>query len=267
MRNRIDVTLSASRAVGKPVLVPFVTVGFPSVEMSQSLAETVLESGADMLELGIPFSDPLADGPTIQMTSYAALKNNVNIETVITVLGNLRTSQPTVPLIVMGYYNPFLRYGVERFLDCAAAAGLDGIIVPDLPLEESAEFRQQCYDRRIHLVPLLAPTSPTHRIKKACAVAGGFIYCVSLTGVTGARRDLSADVERLVLEIRTFTDLPVLVGFGVSTRKHVEFIGEFADGAVVASALLDAVNRANDNDKLETAERFVRELIERPREL
>ena len=260
MPNRIDVTLGRLRAAGETALAPFFTVGFPDVPTSEALALAALEAGADMLELGIPFSDPLAEGPTIQMTSYRALRNGVNLDTVLEVMTRLRASQPRAPLILMGYYNPFLQFGEEEFFQRARDAGADGVIVPDLPTEESGGFKETCEGHGVYLIPLLAPTSSDERIAAACKGASGFIYCLSLTGVTGARRSLSSNVSRLVGRIRQHSGLPVLVGFGVSQRQHVEEIGGFADGAIVGSAFLDAVDRAPLDRVADTASEFVRAL-------
>lgn len=257
MKNRIDEKMQALLEAGQTALVPFITIGFPDVEMSESLAQAVIESGADMLELGIPFSDPLADGPTIQMTSYRALQHGVNVDTALGTVRNLRGKGVQVPLIFMGYYNPYLHYGIERFAKNAADAGLDGMIVPDLPTEESSVFRDLCEQNGMHVIPLLAPTSTDERIAQACKGAGGFIYCVSLTGVTGARQSLASGLSELVGRIRRHTNLPVLVGFGVSRREHVEEIGKFADGAIVASALLAAIDQAPKDQVLQTARDFV----------
>ncbi len=260
MTNRIDVRLKELREAGETALAPFVTIGFPDVETSENLVEVIAQSGGDMLELGIPFSDPLADGLTVQKASFRALENGVSVTTSLEVLRRLRGRGVEAPLIFMGYFNPFLRYGTERFVGDAAEAGLDGIIVPDLPLEEAGPFKKLCESRGIYLVPLLAPTSTDERIAQACKGANGFIYCVSLTGVTGARQELSSGLSDMVGRIRRHTDLPVLVGFGVSSREHVTEIGRFADGAVVASALLDAIDRSTAEQVLETASEFVRKL-------
>ena len=257
MPNRIDQTLERLRRSGRPALAPFITVGFPDIETSAKLARTVLEAGGDLLELGVPFSDPLADGPTIQMTSYRALQNGVTVRKCLEVLSDLREHGVDAPMIFMGYYNPYLHYGLERFLDDAKASGLDGMIVPDLPTEEAAVLGLMAAERGIHLIPLLAPTSSDARIQDACKAAGGFIYCVSLTGVTGARRSFSEQTAGLVARIRRHTDLPVLVGFGVSRREHLEAISEFADGAIVASALLDAVDKAPVDGRLDAARDFI----------
>jgi tryptophan synthase alpha chain len=260
LANRIDDTLGRLRADGATAVVPFITIGFPDVETSESLVEALIASGADMIELGIPFSDPLADGPTIQMTSFRALKNGVTVHTSLDLLSRLRANGIDAPLIFMGYYNPFLQFGTDRLAAAAEEAGLDGVIVPDLPTEEAGPFGETCARHGIYLIPLLAPTSTDQRIERACSQANGFIYCVSLTGVTGARQSLSGGVGDLVARIRRHTELPVLVGFGVSKREHVEEIGRYADGAVVGGALLDAIDKAPEGRRVETAAAFVRGL-------
>ncbi|MCL0029102.1 tryptophan synthase subunit alpha [Dehalococcoidia bacterium] len=260
MQNRIDATLARLRGEGKQALVPFLTIGFPDIPTSEAMATAVLESGADMLELGVPFSDPLAEGPTIQMTSHRALRNGVTLATLLEVVTRLRGNHPHAPLVLMGYYNPFLRVGLEAFARRASDAGVDGVIVPDLPTEESGEFKDACEGHGIHLIPLLAPTSSDARIEAACKGARGFIYCLSLTGVTGVRRALSSDLSQLVGRIRRHSDLPVLVGFGISQRQHVKEVGGFADGAIVGSAILDAVDKAPLGREADTARDFVRAL-------
>ena len=170
------------------------------------------------------------------MTSYRALENGVTLTGCLDALRNLRRSGVEAPLVFMGYYNPYLRYGLDKFLDDASEAGLDGMIVPDLPTEEAGRLSEMAGKRGIHLVPMLAPTSSDDRIRDACESAGGFIYCVSVTGVTGARASVSGQVSQLVGRIRRHTDLPVLVGFGVSRPEHLREIGEFADGAAVGTA-------------------------------
>lgn len=260
MANRIDTTLAALRDAGKPALAPFITLGFPDGATSEALAEGILEAGADMLELGIPFSDPLADGPVIQMTSFRALEGGATLASSLDALRSLRGRGVDAPLIFMGYLNPFLRYGMERFAADAAAAGLDGMIIPDLPPEESPPYQAILEARGIYLIPLLAPTSTEARIAQACKQARGFIYCVSVTGTTGERAALSAGVEDLAALIRSQTDLPVIVGFGVSQYEHVRRIGGFADGAAVGSALLDAVDRAPEGEAVAAAQRFIRRL-------
>ena len=260
MPNRIDTVLGKLRESGRTALAPYITIGFPDVPTSEEIVRTILASGGDMLELGVPFSDPLADGPTIQMTSYRALQNGVTVRECLNVVRRLRASGVESPLIFLGYYNPYLRYGLDRFLDDAAAAGLDGMIVPDLPTEEATQFGEMCASRGIHLIPMLAPTSSDERIEDACKAAGGFIYCVSLTGVTSARSTLSRATAGLVERIRQHTDLPILVGFGVSRPEHLVEIGTYAEGAAVGSALLDAVDNAPPDGKVDAARDFIHTL-------
>ena len=257
MANRIDIKLQSLRSAGKTALVPYVTIGFPDLDTSRTLAEVIAGSGADMLELGVPFSDPLADGPTVQMASFRALQQGVTTRVSLEVVRDLRAAGVEIPLILMGYYNPFLRYGVEDLVRDSESAGLDGFIVPDLPTEEAGPLKTLCQERGIYVVPMLAPTSTDERIEQACRDAHGFIYCVSVTGVTSARSKLSSGISGLVERIRRHTDLPVLVGFGVSNREHVEEIGRYADGAVVGSALLDAIDKSPSDRAPEAARRFV----------
>ena len=260
MPNRIDTTLANAREAGRSALGPYITVGYPDVPTSTDIAEAVLESGADMLELGIPFSDPLAEGPTIQKSSFHALQQGVTMNASLDVLRDLRQRGVDSPLIFMGYINPFLAYGMERFARDAAAAGLDGVILPDLPAEESTLFADILEENGIYLVPLLAPTSSDTRIERACSRARGFIYCVSLTGVTGARSELRQGIEDMVGRVRQFTDLPLMVGFGISRREHVESVSRFADGVMVGSALIDAIGNAPEGGAVEAARELVKAL-------
>ena len=257
MENRIDLKLLEVKSENRPALVPYLTVGYPSIKLSTEIALKTLVSGADMLELGIPFSDPIADGPTIQKTGFKALENGVSLSVCMDVLTKVREENNDSPIIFMGYFNPFLQYGLERFMGDASDRGLDGLIIPDLPMEESVVISEQCRKNGIHHIPLLAPTSTKERIKSSCEQAGGFIYCVSLTGVTGARDGLSKGVENLVERIRVHTNLPVLVGFGVSQKKDVEMISKFADGAVVGSAFLDHIANSSEGSEISSAGEFI----------
>ena len=257
MENRIDLKLLEVKSENRPALVPYLTVGYPSIKLSAEIALKTLVSGADMLELGIPFSDPIADGPTIQKTGFKALEIGVSLSVCMDVLTKVREENNDSPIIFMGYFNPFLQYGLERFMGDASDRGLDGLIIPDLPMEESVVISEQCRKNGIHHIPLLAPTSTKERIKSSCEQAGGFIYCVSLTGVTGARDGLSKGVENLVERIRVHTNLPVLVGFGVSQKKDVEMISKFADGAVVGSAFLDHIANSSEGSEISSAGEFI----------
>lgn len=260
MTNRIDETFKRLKQEGKSALAPFVTIGFPDLQSSEDISAAIVDAGADMLELGIPFSDPLAEGPTIQMTSYRALEQGTNLVAALDVLRNLRARGVEAPLVFMGYYNSYLHYGIERFASDAVDAGIDGVIVPDMPTEESSEFKAIAEEKGLYVIPLLAPTSTDQRIADACKDAKGFIYCVGLMGVTGARRSLATGLSDMVGRIRKHTDLPVLVGFGVSQPEHVQQISEFADGAIVGSAFLDAVDKASESDRVSAAVEFVKNL-------
>ena len=257
MVNRIDRTFHRLREAGQIALIPYLTVGFPKVETTIDLVQRLGQAGADIIELGIPFSDPLADGATIQRANFHALQQGVTLDTCLLVVDKLREKGLETPLIMMGYYNPILHYGLDAFAEAAGQAGVDGLIVVDLPHEEQAPLREVCDKRNISMVPLLAPTSTDERIAQACRGAKGFIYCVSLTGVTGARRELALGASQLIQQTRKHTSLPMVVGFGVSKREHIETIGAYADGAVVGSALIDIIESASQDRVLEEAQDFI----------
>lgn len=258
--SRIQAALARRRPPDGPALICFLTVGYPSPGATVALAEAALRGGTDLLELGIPFSDPLADGATIQRSSQVALAAGVTPADAIVCVRHLRGRGCQAPLLLMGYYNPILSYGPERFCAELAAAGGDGLIVPDLPPEEAAELRRACRRRRMDLIFMLSPTSTDERIERVARQASGFIYCVSLAGVTGSRAQLSDSLPAFLQRVRQRTPLPLAVGFGISTRQQVEELAPLADGAVVGSALLDRVDAAPANGKAEAVERFVREL-------
>lgn len=258
--NRLDRTLQEARAKGTTVLSPFITVGFPDVRTSIEIADAVLRNGGDFLEIGVPFSDPIADGPTVQRTSFHALTQGVTVGTCLDAVRQLRSNGIESPLMLMGYFNPFLRYGVRELAVDAQEAGVDGIIVPDLPPEESSEFQALFAERGIHQIHLAALTSDDARVEYISERAGGFIYCVAVLGVTGARAEIRADAARLVERVKRYTDVPVLQGFGVSSKAHIDAIAAYADGAIVASAMFDAIEEAPDGRKVEAAVEFVRGL-------
>ena len=249
MMNRFEETFKNLKEKQEGALSVFLTAGYPDLSTTSKLIDTVIEAGADIIELGVPFSDPLADGKTIQESSYVALKNDVNLENCFSLVNNLRKSNKKTPIVLMGYYNPFLNYGISNLIKNSLENGVDGFIVPDLPIEEASPLLAACYAKNISYIPLIAPTSSKERIKSAVEVASGFIYCVSLTGVTGARQSVDSEVNSIVMNIRKFTDLPVLVGFGISTAKHVLKIKEFADGVVVGSAVVNILKEKEKDFK------------------
>ncbi|PZC50634.1 MAG: tryptophan synthase alpha chain [Chloroflexi bacterium] len=249
--------LHASKQVG---VIPFITVGFPDIETTLELIPAAVNAGADIIELGIPFSDPLADGTTIQKASFKALLNHVTLKTCLEVCAKSRSSGIDTPIVLMGYYNQFLAYGVKEVCRDAALSGVNGFIVPDLPTEESKLLLGECEAEGLDLIPLLAPTSSDDRIQRACAQARGFIYCVSVTGVTGRRSEISNQAEQLVAKVRNYTDLPIALGFGISKPEHVKSIGRFSDAAIVGSALMDLLDTAPKNEKVNKIATFIRNL-------
>ncbi|HKV32083.1 MAG TPA: tryptophan synthase subunit alpha [Candidatus Dormibacteraeota bacterium] len=227
-------------------LIAYLTVGYPRLEVTPSLVEAAAQSGADAIELGIPFSDPLADGRTIQAASQVALKGGVTVARALEAATAAR-KKTDAPLLFMTYLNPVLAFGLERFCRAAAAAGVDGLIVPDLPPSESADLRRWADACQIDVVFFVAPTSSESGIAAACRAATGFIYCIAVTGVTGARADLDPSLLPLIDTVRKHTKLPIVVGFGISRLEHLRALEGKADGVIVASALLDAIARAPDD--------------------
>ncbi len=256
--SRIAETFARLRAQGRKALIPYITLGFPERESALELVPALVEAGADLVELGVPFSDPLADGATIQAASQRALANGMTPTLALEQIARLRAQGLTVPFIWMGYYNPILQMGLEAFAQRAAEAGLDGVIVPDLPPEEADALQQALQAHDLDLIFLLAPTSDETRIREVARRSTGFIYLVSVTGVTGAREHLPPDLPDLVHRVRRHTDLPLAVGFGISRPEHAAAVGRLADGVIVGSALLRAL--AVSEDPVQAARRFLRNL-------
>ena len=234
-----------ARTSGCAALMPYFTLGYPNAETSIEIVRSVAESGADLIELGVPFSDPLADGPTIQRSTQVALEGGITVRRCMELAAELRKLSIEQPLLLMGYINPILAYGIERFVEDAAASGVDGLIVPDLPPEEAGELETACKKAGMALVYLLAPTSTDERIRLVAERSSGFIYLVSVTGVTGARATLAADLAEFVERVRCFTTMPLAVGFGISTPEQAAQVGRTADGVIVGSALINAVEDGN----------------------
>ncbi len=264
---RLQVTFEELVAQGRTGIIPFITVGFPDVETTLELVPALVRAGADIVELGVPFSDPLADGATIQKASFHALRQGVTLGRCLETCACLRREGLSIPLVFMGYYNPLLAFGLHRFAVEAQKAGLDGIIVADLPPDEAGPLRDVCLSRGIDVICLLSPTSTEQHIAAACATASGFIYCVSLAGVTGARDQISPQAAHLVERVRTHTNLPIAVGFGVSSRQHVEAVGKYADAVVVGSALVNVIDAALPGDAVASAARFLLDLCGAPESL
>jgi tryptophan synthase alpha chain len=239
-------TFDQLHSQGRAALMPYFTMGYPNLDEGFSILEAIANAGADLIELGIPFSDPLADGPTIQRSTHVALEGGMTVQHCLVLTGQLRERGVTQPLLLMGYYNPILAYGIPRFVADAAAAGADGFIVPDLPPEEAGEMQTACEQHQLALVYLLAPTTPPERTAYLAGQTSGFLYLVSLTGVTGARQSLAADLDAFVSRVRKRATTPLAVGFGISTPAQAKEVGRVADGVIVGSALINAVDRSTD---------------------
>lgn len=245
--SRFAATFVALRERGELALLPYLTAGFPDVGTSEALARAALEAGADGFEIGVPFSDPLADGATQQRANARALEGGATLDTALSLARFIRSAAPDVPIALMSYFNPLLRRGERGIADALAAAGADGLIVPDLPTEESRELDAALRARGLDLVPLLAPTSGDERVRLVAGGARGFVYCVSLVGVTGARQAMSDALGPFLARVRAATSAPLVVGFGISQPEHVQNLASLgADGAIVASALTDLVERGGD---------------------
>ena len=242
---RIEDKFFQLRSEQRAGLIAFLPVGFPTLQATPQVVKAMVAGGADIVELGIPFSDPLADGATIQRADHVALSQGVTAKTCLNLSRALRSQGLQAPLVLMGYYNPILAMGVESFCQEAVHAGVDGVIVVDLPPEEADELLAACRASGLALIFLLAPTSTPERIKKVAERSSGFIYCVSLTGITGARNTLPLGLPEFIARVRKSTDVPLAVGFGISTREHVEEIGEYCDAAVVGSALVQVIEAAS----------------------
>lgn len=248
------------KARGERALVPFITAGDPDLETTEALLPVLAEAGADAIELGVPFSDPIAEGPTIQRSSERALASGTTLRRILELVKKTRSRFDT-PLVLMGYANPFFTMGDEGFAAAAAEVGVDGVIVPDLPPEEGASFYAAARAAGIDPILMAAPTTTPDRLATLTAGSSGFLYYVSITGVTGARAAVANDLEEAVRRAQGLSDTPVCVGFGVSTPEQAAEIGRYADGVVVGSALVDRIAAEPDlPSRLEAARAFVAEL-------
>lgn len=260
-KDRIRNAFTKATEEGRGALIPFVTGGDPRLGSTVSVLRAIADAGADIIEIGVPFSDPLAEGPTIQKSSHASLQAGTTPQSCIDTVKEAREAGIDTPIVLMGYYNPILSYGLAEYCSAAAEAGADGLIVADLPTLESGPLLEQCDKNGLALIPLLALTSTDKSIKASCKQASGFIYCVSVLGVTGARQSVNERVFELVDRVRQKTDLPIAIGFGISTPEHVAAVSARADGAVVASALINAIADGEPGDATAIASDFVRSLL------
>ena len=258
--SRIAETFARCKAKGRTALMPFVTAGYPTMEITEKTIHALVDAGADLIEIGTPFSDPIADGTTVQRTSQVSLNNGTRLRDCIDLVRRVRADGIEVPFMLMGYFNPVVKYGLDRYITAAAEAGVDGFIVPDLPIEESGRVRDAARAKGIDLIYMAAPTTTESRLRQIGEMGSGFVYCVAVTGVTGARESMSASLGEYLDRVRQHTDLPLAVGFGISTPEHVAEVGKVADGAIVASAMINYTDAFPLEDQPEQAARFVRYL-------
>ena len=260
MTGRLDKALQKIRDEGRTGIFPYVTIGFPTLEDTLAIVPAIEKAGADVIELGVPYSDPLADGPTVQSASYRALEGGMDTVGCLDAVRKLRAAGVSVPLLLMGYYNPILSYGIEAYAKDCAEAGADGLLVPDLPPEEGGPMRDALRKHGLVLIAFIAPTSTDERIAMGTAGAEGFVYCVSVAGVTGARSELPAELPAFIARVRAHTSLPIAIGFGVAERRHVETVGKLADAAAVGSALINVIDSAPPKERAQQAAAFVKSL-------
>jgi tryptophan synthase alpha chain len=244
----------------KPGFVAYVTCGDPDLATTRAIILSAIEAGADVIELGVPFSDPVADGPVIQRASERALKNGTSLPQVLTLAAEIREQAQSSGLIVFSYLNPILRMGLEKFCKVARAAGVDGALITDLPVEEGGDYVEAMHAHDLAPVFLASPTSPDARLKRIAAASRGFVYAVSRTGVTGQRQQLAEDAQKLVKRLRRVTKLPIAVGFGISNAEQFSAVGEFADAVVVGSAIVETIERNTGSEATAVGE-FVRKLL------
>jgi len=255
---RLAETFARVRMTGEPGLVTYVTAGDPDIPRSEGILRALDRAGADVLEVGVPFSDPLADGPVIQRATERALASGTTLVKVLEMIGRVR-KDVQAPIVLFSYANPILRLGVEPFVERAQAAGVDGVLVLDLPIEESTDFRDLLCQRGIDTILLLSPTTTDARLRTAATLGSGFLYAISRLGVTGARDEVADGAQEMVERIRRVSDLPVALGFGISKPEHVRAVGRWADAAVVGSALVSVIAESGASESLNTrVEEYVR---------
>ena len=258
--SRIKTTLDALKAQKRKALIPYVMAGFPNADITPALMHGMVESGADIIELGVPFSDPMADGPVIQKAGEAALRLGIGMSHVLEIVKTFRLQDNTTPVVLMGYANPVEQMGAERFATEAKAAGVDGVLVVDYPPEECVDFAARMRVAGIDPIFLLAPTSSHERIKEAAKIASGYIYYVSMRGVTGASNLNTQDVASVIPKIREETDIPIAVGFGISDAASAKAVSQSADAVVIGSRIIRLLEEAPPGQAVQSLETFIREI-------
>lgn len=263
--SRLAAAFARAAAQGRPALITLVIPGFPSLAETEAVLDAMVAGGADIIEVEIPFSDPLADGATIQRASFAALSQGVTPDDCLDFVRRARSLHPQLPLVFMTYLNPVLAHGLERFAADAAAAGADAIILTDLPPEEATAAKEAFGRHGLDVIFLVAPTSSDARVRLICEQASGFIYCVSVAGVTGARAQLPPGIAELLARVRRCTNLPLAVGFGISRREHVQSLAGLADAVVVGSAIMDVIAAHRPQERAKAVREYVEVLSGRRR--
>ena len=259
--SRISPKFNELRSQGRKGFIPFVSAGDPDLETSKRVVLSLAQNGADIIELGVPFTDPMADGPTIQASSQRALKSGTTVSDILEIVSDIRRLTD-VPIVLFSYLNPLYRYGFEKLAADAAEAGVDGVLVTDVVDEVAFVISQILWSRGLDLISLIAPTTNEERLERIAANAHGFIYAVARAGVTGAQAETSASAEQLVSRARKFTDLPIAVGFGISARQQIEDVWKYADAAVVGSAIVAEIERSVEaGNTVERVIKFVRDLL------
>jgi len=260
--NRIEEKFRQLKRSGKKAFIPYITCGFPDLRTTEKLIPAMEKAGADIIELGIPFSDPIADGPVIQSSSHEALKKKINLKKILKMVSVLRR-KTQIPIVLMGYYNSICAYGEKRFLRDAAKAGVDGLVIADLPADEGKAFSRQAAERGIDVIFLAAPTSGAQRLKKIASLSRGYVYYVSLTGVTGARKELPPGIREKIRSVSCLTSTPVCVGFGISKPGHIRSLKNAGDGVIVGSAIISVMKKnagRRRRDLIRKTAEFAREL-------
>jgi tryptophan synthase alpha chain len=244
----------------KPIFMPYFPLGYPDLETSIGVIEALAKNGADLIEVGLSFSDPLADGPVIQKATQVALEKGITVKKSLQAVAELRKRGVDIPLVLMGYYNPILAYGLEKFIYDAQEAGVDGFIIPDLPIEEADEFVGATHASPLPLIQMLAPTTPNERMEKIARDAKGFVYLVSVIGVTGARSSISDGLGELIARVREHTSAPVCVGFGIGTPEQAKQVGALADGVIVGSVCVKTIG--DSENPVQAAKEFAKSFKE-----
>ena len=258
--SKLDKKFNELKSNKKLALMPFIMAGDPDIEITSEILLTLEENGADLVELGIPYSDPLADGPTIQLSSSRALKSGTTPRKVISLLESLQ-GKLNIPIVLFTYLNPLLSFGFEKFCKLASNAGVSGLIIPDLPLEEAYKFSKVVSLHSMDLILLVAPTTPIERMKKISKFTKGFTYLVSVTGVTGERSEMENRVEKLIAKLKEINTNPIAVGFGISTSEHVNKVRDWgADGVIIGSAFVKRISSSNEKNVVENIGEFCKDM-------